>query len=109
EDNPELLGGCRKSGRRRAGNWFGEIEQGYIFALTEILRLKKFGQADDLRALRGSLANALDRVLQILLRVRRHRHLYQADAEFIRRQNAGSFWDKIEYQFPILSSQSQRW
>src|SRR5438552_2970971 len=33
----------------RAGNGFSQIEQQMIFALAEILRLKKLGQADDLR------------------------------------------------------------
>ncbi len=42
--------GCRKIFSSRPGNRFGQIEQRMIFSLAEILRLKKFGQADDFRA-----------------------------------------------------------
>jgi hypothetical protein len=69
------------------------------------LSLKQLGQANDLGPLRGRLADALDGVLQILVRVGGHRHLHQSDAEFLRRQSENSFCEKIEDQFLILSSQ----
>jgi hypothetical protein len=51
------------------------------------LRLKKFRQADNLRASASRFADVLDGVPQILVRVGRHRHLYQSDFEFLRRQS----------------------
>src|SRR5208282_4440594 len=45
-----LTSGGRKFFGTRAGDRFGQIEEGMIFALAEILSLKKFGQADDLRS-----------------------------------------------------------
>ena len=41
----------------RARNRLGQIEQSVIFALAEILRLKEFGQADDLRASSGGISD----------------------------------------------------
>jgi hypothetical protein len=82
-----LLGYVCQLFRGGAGDWLGEIEQGRIFALTEILRLKKLRQADDLRSSGSRFTDALDGVVQILVRVRGHRHLHQSDAEFLRRQN----------------------
>ena len=57
-----------------------------IFALAEILRLKKFGQADDLGAAPGGVGNAAEGLLQILFRLRAARHLHQGHAKFFRRQ-----------------------
>ncbi len=66
---------------RRAGNRFGEIEECDVFALAEILRLKQFGQADDLGAFGGGVAHVCDRALQVLFRLGRARHLHDADFE----------------------------
>jgi len=46
------------------------------------LRTEQLRQANNLRALVRRILDAQLRPLQILLRVRRTRHLYQADGEF---------------------------
>ena len=66
------------------GNGFSQIEQMRVFALAEILRLKKFRQADDLRTARRGLVDLVDGVLQIFVGIGRGRHLYQSDGEFLR-------------------------
>ena len=43
---------------RRSGNRFGQIEQCVIFPLAEILGLKKFGQADNLRTMTSRMTFA---------------------------------------------------
>ena len=48
-------------GRRWARNRLGQIEEPQVFALAEILRAKKLGQADDVRARARRLANVRDR------------------------------------------------
>ena len=63
------------------GNRLGQVEERDVFALAEILRLKQLGQADELGALAGGIANVCDRALQILLRLGRARHLHDADGE----------------------------
>jgi hypothetical protein len=55
-----------------------------IFALTEILRLKKLGQADYLRAASGSFGDAADRLFEILFGLRTARHLHHRHAKFLR-------------------------
>jgi hypothetical protein len=55
-----------------------------VFALAEILSLKKFGKTDDLRAARRGLMDFVDGVLQIFVGVGSGRHLYQSDGEFLR-------------------------
>jgi hypothetical protein len=57
-----------------------------VFALAEILRLKKFWQTDDLNAASSSVGDALKSLGKILLRLRSARHLDERDAKFFRRQ-----------------------
>src|SRR5271166_4549059 len=57
-----------------------------VLALAEILSLKKFRQADDLRAPSGGIGRATQGLFQILLRLRPARHLDQGYAKFLRRQ-----------------------
>jgi len=47
------------------------------------LRLKKFRQADDLRAFRRGLMQAVNRALQVLVRIGRRRHLDESYAELV--------------------------
>jgi hypothetical protein len=55
-----------------------------IFALTEVLGLEKFGEADYLRAASGGIGGAFESLLKILLGVGAARHLHQGHAEFVR-------------------------
>jgi len=61
-----LLCRGRKLFRRGAGNRFRKIDECVVFALAKILRLKKLGQTDDLRAFRSGVANARERFLQVV-------------------------------------------
>ena len=63
---------------RWSGNRLGQIEQRCIFALAEVLRLEKLGQADDVRALSRRLGNAVERLGQIVGGFGAARHLDQA-------------------------------
>src|SRR5205807_2907599 len=60
-------------------NFFSQLEILVVFRLAKILRLKKFGQADDLRALFRRVANEIDCAREILVRIRATPHLYQCD------------------------------
>ena len=55
-----------------------------IFALAEILGLKKFGQADYLGAASGGVGDALESLVQILFWFGAAGHLHQGHAEFVR-------------------------
>jgi hypothetical protein len=46
-----------------------------VLALAEILGAEEFRQADDLRPLLGRLANFVDGVTKVVVRLRRARHL----------------------------------
>ena len=82
----------------------GEVEQAGVLTLAEILSLKKFGQADDLRAVSGRLMDLVDGALQILVRIGRGGHLNQADLEFFWRQYRKS---PLENEIRITVSGSQ--
>ena len=69
--------------RRWSGDRFGEIEQRGIFALAEILRLEKLGQADDAGAFARRLCDAIERLGQIVGRFGAARHLDQGDGELV--------------------------
>ena len=84
QDHPVVSRCCRQSFGRRTRNRFGQIEQRMILALAEILRLKKFRQADDLRAAPGSVGYAAEGLLKILFRLWAARHLHQRHAKFLR-------------------------
>jgi hypothetical protein len=64
----------------------GQVEQIRIFALAEILRLKKFGQANNVRTACRGLVDLVDGSLQILIRLGRGGHLDEPDVEFLRWQ-----------------------
>ena len=83
---PMLARGGGKFFAGGAGNWFSQIEQRMIFALAEILGLKEFGQADDLRAASGSVGHTLEGLGEILFGLWAARHLHQGHTKFIRRQ-----------------------
>jgi hypothetical protein len=51
-----------------------------IFRLAKIQRAEKLRQANNLRTLFGSLANAVNRFRDILLRLRLAPHLHERDA-----------------------------
>jgi hypothetical protein len=57
-----------------------------VFALAEILSLKKFRQADHLNAPSGGIGDALEGLGEILLGLGATRHLDERDAEFFGRQ-----------------------
>ena len=59
-----------------------------IFALAEVLRLKKFRQTDDLGSALGSLGDAAESFVEILLWLRAAGHLDQGHAEFFWRQRS---------------------
>jgi hypothetical protein len=61
--------------RARAGNRLRQIEQSGVFALAEILRLKQFGQADNVGTLACRLRNPIKRLCQIIGRLGAARHL----------------------------------
>src|SRR5580658_601361 len=64
DQHHSVVSRCRsQSLTGRTGNRFGQIEQRMILALTEILSLKKFRQADHLRTASGSVSHAADRLL----------------------------------------------
>src|ERR1035441_9207041 len=48
------------------GNWFGQVKQIGVLALAEILRLEKFRQADDMRALPSRLRHAINRLRHVV-------------------------------------------
>ena len=56
--------------RRRPGNRLGQVEEPQIFALAEVLRVKKLGQADNLRALCGGALHVLNCTREIIVGVR---------------------------------------
>ncbi len=58
DDHAEFLGERLHFPGRRPGHWLGQLEVFVILDLAEIDGAKEFLQADDLRALRGSLADA---------------------------------------------------
>jgi hypothetical protein len=67
------------------GHGLGQLEICGVFALAEVLRAKKFRQADDLGSGAGSFFNPRLGAREIFLRLGAYRHLYQTNREFIRR------------------------
>jgi hypothetical protein len=55
-----------------------------VLALAEVLRLEKFGEADDLRAASGGVGDTFESLCEILFGLRAAGHLHQSDAKFIR-------------------------
>src|SRR6185437_15596856 len=96
QDNLELFCQIREFLCRRPGNGFCKIEQGSIFALAEILSLKKFRKADDLGPARGSLTHEIHGPRQVFGGIRRCRHLHQSDLKFLQSQCGPS--GDLEYQ-----------
>ena len=58
QDDAVLPGGGGEFLSGRAGDGLGQVEQGVVFALAEVLGLEKLGQADDLRAFGGRVGHA---------------------------------------------------
>src|ERR1035438_7465868 len=82
-----------------------------IFALAEILCLKKFGQADDLRPTPGSVCNAADGLLKILFRLRPARHLHQRHTKFLRGHGfptSANKYSRESRQLSAISYQQKR-
>ena len=57
---------------------FGQIEQGGVFPLAEVLGLEQLGQAHHLGAQRRGRADAVQGLLQVQGRIRPASHLHQA-------------------------------
>jgi hypothetical protein len=78
------------SGSERIAAWAGnrlcQVEQRMVFPLAEVLGLKQFGQAYNLRAPSRSVTHALECFAEILFRLRSAGHLHQRYAKFVRRQ-----------------------
>jgi hypothetical protein len=72
----------------RTRNGLGKIEQGMIFALAEVLRLKKFGQTDDLGSALGGVRDTAKGLVEILFWLWAAGHLDQGHAEFFWRQRS---------------------
>ena len=68
---------------RGARDGFGEVEQGGVFTLAEILCAEEFRQTDHLRAASGGIAHHVGSMREVLIGVRPAGHLDQADAEFL--------------------------
>jgi hypothetical protein len=66
-----------------------------VFTLAEILRLKKFREANHLNAAPSSVGDALEGLGKILLGLRSARHLDERDAKFFWRQACET--SKIKY------------
>ncbi len=81
----QLAGQGAEACRARSRNRLGQVEQRGVLALAEILGQKQLWQADDLRAQPRRLAHVGHRPLQVVLRLRRTVHLYQAYLEFVGR------------------------
>src|SRR5208283_5406876 len=73
---------------RWAGNRLGQIEQSHVLTLAEVLGQEKFRQAHDLGAFACGVANVGDGALQVLLRLRRARHLHHANVKVSFRQRS---------------------
>jgi hypothetical protein len=75
-----------------------------IFALAEVLRLKKFGQADDMGSALGGLGDTAESFVEILLWLRAAGHLDQGHAEFFWRQRSD-----LRDQYSIRGASNERW
>ena len=64
--------------RRWAWDRLRQVEKLRIFFTAEILASEKLGQANDFRTLRRRFPNALDRSVQIAIRIGRAGHLHQS-------------------------------
>jgi hypothetical protein len=67
-----------------SGNFFSEFEVFVIFCLAEILRLEKFRQTNDLRALLGGIADESDCPREIFLWLYAASHLDERDSSLFR-------------------------
>src|SRR3954454_4462368 len=85
-DHDDAIVACRRGKflSTWSGDWLGQIEQRVIFSLTEILRLEKLGEADDLRAFSCRVSDARQSLFEILFRFRPARHLHQSHTVFLR-------------------------
>ena len=63
------------------GHRLREVEERGVFLLAEVGRAEELGQADDLGALAGRLRDRATALREVLVGVRRHRHLDEADLE----------------------------
>ncbi len=82
DDDFGFLGDAAERFGGGAGNGFGQFEILDVFALAEVLGLKKFGQTDDLGAIFGGFFDTGRGLGEVFLRVAADGHLDQADVEF---------------------------
>ena len=80
-DSSECLGG-------RSRDRFGEVEAGWVLALTEVWQAEELGEADDGGAAPRRFAHLRRRLGEVLGRVGGAAHLREADAESRRRAHA---------------------
>ena len=57
EDDVFFRGDLAEEGGAGAGDGFGEVEEGVVFALAEVLGAEELGEADDVGAGAGGLAD----------------------------------------------------
>src|ERR1039458_4746666 len=94
----------------RAGNGLGQVEERMIFSLAKILRLKKFRQADNLRAASRGIGHAFQSFGEILRGIGSARHLHQRHTKFVRGQGVRSSDDQysrtaLSYQLSAIRSE----
>ncbi len=77
----------------RAGDGFGEVEEGVIFALAEVLGAEELGEADEVRAEVGGLLDAADGFAEVEVRVGGHGHLDEGDLDGFSFRGHGSGLD----------------
>ena len=63
-----------------AGDGLGEVEEGDVFALAEVLRAEELGQADDVGAFTGGFADAVCGLVEVRVGVGAAGHLHEADS-----------------------------
>jgi hypothetical protein len=75
-----------------------------IFPLAEVLRLKKFRQANDLGSALSGIGDAVEGLVEILFWLRAAGHLDQGHAEFFWRQRSD-----LRDQYSIRGASNERW
>ncbi len=95
DDEGVLADDGGERGGRGAGDGLGEVEEGVVLALAEVLRAEELGQADESSAVPGGLAHAGDGLGEVGLGGGLAGHLDEGDAGGVRqfrRSWSSSLW-----------------